>query len=85
MMNTKNLFIAAALVGISLGASGTASAQSNTAGGSVSIVVPAFGSVTLPAQGATAPVVTMLDLPTNQDACKNATFALSYGGTGTRA
>ena len=59
--------------------------QSNTAGGSVSIVVPALGSVTLPAQGATAPVVTMLDLPTNQDACKNATFTLSYSGTGTRA
>ena len=59
--------------------------QSNTAGGSVSIVVPALGSATLPAQGATAPVVTMLDLPTNQDACKNATFALSYRGTGTRA
>ena len=60
-------------------------AQSSTAGGSVSIVVPAFGSVTLPAQGATAPVVSMLDLPTNQDACKNASFALSYRGTGTRA
>ena len=59
--------------------------QSNTAGGSVAIVVPALGTVTLPAQGATAPVVTMLDLPTNQDACKNATFALSYRGTGTRA
>ena len=29
--------------------------QSNTAGGSVSITVPALGSVTLPAQGATAP------------------------------
>jgi hypothetical protein len=58
--------------------------QSNTTAGSVSIVVPALGSVTLPAQGATAPTVTMLDLPTNQDACKNATFALSYGGTGTR-
>jgi hypothetical protein len=59
--------------------------QSNTAGGSVSIVVPAFGSVTLPAQGATAPVVIMRDLPTNQDACKSATFALSYSGAGTRA
>jgi hypothetical protein len=59
--------------------------QSNTAAGTVSIVVPALGSVTLPAQAATAPVVTMLDLPTNQDACKNATFALSYSGTGTRA
>ena len=60
-------------------------AQSNTGDGSVSIIVPALGSVMLPAQGATAPVVTMRDLPTNQDACKSATFALSYSGTGTRA
>jgi hypothetical protein len=59
--------------------------QSNTAGGSVSIVVPANGSVTLPAQGATAPQVTMLDLATNQDACKNAVFTFVYSGTGTRA
>jgi hypothetical protein len=59
--------------------------QSNTAGGSVSIVVPAHGSVTLPAQGATAPQVTMLDLASNQDACKTAVFTFSYSGTGTRA
>ena len=60
-------------------------AQSNTAGGAVSIVVPALSSVTLPAQGATAPVVTMLNLATNQDACKSTTFSLSYSGTGTKA
>jgi hypothetical protein len=59
--------------------------QSNAAGGSVSIVVPAHGSVTLPAQGATAPQVSMLDLASNQDACKNAVFTFSYSGTGTRA
>ena len=59
--------------------------QSNAAAGSVSIVVPAHGAVTLPAQGATAPQVTMLDLATNQDACMNAVFALSFSGTGTRA
>lgn len=59
--------------------------QSNTIGGSVSIVVPARGSVTLPAQGATAPRVTMLDLAVSQDACKNAVFTLFYSGIGTRA
>jgi hypothetical protein len=59
--------------------------QSNTIAGSVSIVVPAHGSVTLPAQGATAPRVTMRDLAVNQDACKNAVFTFSYSGTGTRA
>jgi hypothetical protein len=58
--------------------------QSNVAGGSVSIVVPAHGSVTLPAQGATAPQVTMLDLATNQNACKNAVFTFSFSGSGTR-
>lgn len=59
--------------------------QSNTATGSVSIVVPAHSTVTLPAQGATAPRVTMLDLATNQNACFNAAFTLSFSGSGTRA
>ena len=44
------------------GAANLGVAQSNMAGGAVSVVVPAAGSVTLPAQGATAPVVTMLNL-----------------------
>ena len=59
--------------------------QSNTSGGSVSIVVPPRGSVTLPAQGATAPTVAMLDLPTNQDACKGATFSVDYSGAGVQS
>ena len=58
--------------------------ESNAAGGALSIVVPAHGSVTLPAQGATAPQVTMLDLPTNQNACKNAVFTFTFSGSGTR-
>lgn len=64
------------------GPTNLAVAQSNTAGGGVSIVVPPLGSVTLPDQGATAPVVTMRNLPTNQDACKGAVFTLAYSGTG---
>jgi len=60
-------------------------AQSNAADGSIAIVVPAHESVTLPAQGATAPRVSMLDLVTNQNACKHAAFALSYSGMGTEA
>ena len=70
------------------GCDGTANlqvTQSNTADGSVSIVVHPHRSVTLPTQGATAPQVTMLDLAINQDACKNAVFTFSYSGTGTRA
>jgi hypothetical protein len=45
------------------------------------VVVPANGSVTLPAQGVSAPTIGLLDLPINQDACKGATFSLSYTGS----
>jgi hypothetical protein len=65
------------------GASNLSVAQSNLAGGAVSVVVPAGGSVLLPAQGATAPVVTMLDLGSNQDTCKGATFTFDYAAMGT--
>ncbi len=59
--------------------------QSNTASGTVSILVPAHGSVTLPAQGATAPELAMLNLTTNQDSCKGAVFTLAFSGSSTRA
>ncbi|MEP7225270.1 MAG: hypothetical protein ABI783_09965 [Actinomycetota bacterium] len=59
--------------------------QSNMVSGLASVVVPAGGSVTLPTQGATAPLVAMLDLATNQDACTNAVFTFSYHADGTRA
>jgi hypothetical protein len=65
------------------GASNLSVAQSNMAGGAVSVVVPAGGSVVLPAQGATAPVVTMLDLGSNQDNCKGVTFTFDYAAMGT--
>ena len=59
--------------------------QSNMVGGLARSSSPQHGSVTLPAQGATAPLVAMLDLATNQDACKNAVFTFSYSADGTRA
>ena len=65
------------------GATNLSVTQSNMAGGAVSVVVPAGGSVVLPAQGATAPVVTMLNLASSQDDCKNAVFALQYAAMGT--
>jgi hypothetical protein len=43
--------------------------------------VPAGGSVTLPMQGVSAPTIRLLNLPVNQDACKNARFSLSYSGS----
>jgi hypothetical protein len=45
------------------------------------LTVPANGSVTLPAGGVSAPQVLMRDLPTNQDACKGATFSFAYSGS----
>lgn len=43
--------------------------------------VPAHGSVTLPAGGVSAPQVQMLNLPTNQDACKGAAFSFTFAGS----
>lgn len=45
------------------------------------LTVPANGQVTLPSGGVTAPQVLMKNLPTNQDACKGATFTFTYGGS----
>lgn len=45
------------------------------------VEVPAHSSVTLPAQGRSAPTIQLLDLPVNQDACKNAQLPLSLTGT----
>jgi hypothetical protein len=54
--------------------------QSN-ASSAAPVRVPANGSVTLPAQGVTAPTIRMVDLPVNQDACKSARFTLRYSGS----
>ncbi len=43
--------------------------------------VPAHGSVTLPAQGRSAPTIQLVNLPVNQDACQNARFSLSFAGS----
>jgi hypothetical protein len=52
----------------------------STASTATPVVIPANGSVTLPAQGVSAPAIGLVDLPVNQDACKNGTFSLSYTG-----
>jgi hypothetical protein len=46
------------------------------------VVIQAHGSVALPAQGATAPTIRLLNLPVNQDACRSASFALNVTGGG---
>jgi hypothetical protein len=46
------------------------------------LVVPGRGKVTVPSGTVTAPQVLMMNLATNQDACKGATFTFSYNGNG---
>ena len=45
------------------------------------VLIQANGSVTLPAQGVAAPTIQLVDLPVNQDACRNATLSLSFTGS----
>jgi hypothetical protein len=45
------------------------------------LVVPANGHTSLPSGTVSAPQVLMKDLPTNQDACKNAAFTFNYSGS----
>jgi len=47
-----------------------------------SLTVPGKGAVTLPQAGFPPPQVLMLNLPTNQDACKGATFTFDYSASG---
>jgi hypothetical protein len=53
----------------------------SSASSAAPVRVPAGGSVTLPAQGVSAPTIRLLNLPVNQDACKNARFSLGYSGS----
>ncbi|MEN3282787.1 MAG: large repetitive protein [Solirubrobacteraceae bacterium] len=53
----------------------------SSASSAAPVRIPAGGSVTLPAQGVTAPTIRLLNLPINQDACKNARFSLGYSGS----
>jgi hypothetical protein len=45
------------------------------------LVVPAGGHASVPSGTVSAPQVLMKDLPTNQDACKNASFNFTYSGS----
>jgi hypothetical protein len=46
------------------------------------IAVPAHGTVTLPDAGAEPPAIQLLDLPLNQDACRDGSFSLVFTGSG---
>jgi hypothetical protein len=45
------------------------------------VMIAANGSVTLPAGGANAPTIRMVDTGTDQDPCQNAKLTLSYSGS----
>lgn len=71
--------VAASSLPTGCSASGYRVAQPSIPGSGVA--VPANGSVTLPAQGATTATVAMLDLPSDQDACRGARLSLTYSGS----
>jgi hypothetical protein len=53
----------------------------SSASSAAPIKVPASGSVSLPAPGASAPSIQLRDLPINQDACQRTQFPLLFSGT----
>jgi hypothetical protein len=52
----------------------------SSASGPTPIKVPASGSVSLPAAGASAPAIQLRDLPVSQDTCQRAQFPLAFSG-----
>jgi hypothetical protein len=85
--NSVAIYVTALQVSVAGSTSPGCSAATNlaltqsSASSTAPVRVPAGGSVTLPAQGVSAPTIRMLNLPVNQDACKNARFSLSYSGS----
>jgi hypothetical protein len=53
----------------------------SSASSAAPIQVPANGTVSLPAAGASAPSIQLRDLPVSQDACQRAQFPLAFSGT----
>lgn len=53
----------------------------SSASSTAPIKVPANGTVSLPAAGASAPSIQLRDLPVSQDACQRAQFPLAFSGT----
>lgn len=81
-----SMFVTSLSVTVSSGPAGCDSARNiGLLQADVSSVAPveirAHGSVTLPAQGRSAPTIQLLNLPVNQDACQSANFQLSFTGS----
>jgi hypothetical protein len=84
--NDVAIFVTSVVVTVAGGPAGCDSAtnigvaQSNVSS-AAPVEVGAHGAVTLPAQGRSAPTIGLVNLPVNQDACRNARFALSFSGS----
>jgi hypothetical protein len=84
--NDVSIFVTSLSVTVPSGPAGCDSATNiGLAQSDVSSVAPvqisAHGSLTLPAQGRSAPTIGLVNLPVNQDACQNARFPLSVTGS----
>lgn len=84
--NPVPIFVTSLQVRATADPAGCASAENLLLGGSSAssatpIKVPANGSVSLPAPGASAPSIQLRDLPVNQDACQRTQFPLAFSGT----
>ncbi|HTL24277.1 MAG TPA: hypothetical protein VL281_09630 [Mycobacteriales bacterium] len=85
--NSVAIFVTDVQVAVASNSNGGCSTAANfavtqsSASSTTPVLVPAGGSVTLPAQGVSAPKIRMPNLSSSQDACKNATLALTYTGS----
>jgi hypothetical protein len=84
--NSVPIFVTSLQVRTTADPAGCSSAENLILSGSnasiaAPIRVPAGGSVSLPAPGASAPAIQLRDLPVNQDACQRTQFPLAFTGT----
>ena len=89
--NNVQIFVTSLVVTVAANSTPTGCTSANNvqvqqanASATLPVIVPANGSVTLPAQGVLTAQIRLVNLSTvNQDVCKNKTFALSYSGSAT--
>lgn len=84
--NPVPIFVTGLQVRATVDPAGCASAENlilagSNASSAAPIKVPASGSVSLPAPGASAPSIQLRDLSVSQDACQRAQFPLAFSGT----
>jgi len=84
--NGISIFVTSLTVTVPSGPAGCDSATNlilaqSSVSSAAPVEIQAHGSVTLPAQGRSAPAIGLMDLPVNQDSCQNARFPLSFTGS----